>query len=118
MQATMTTTMQSAISGRSMSVKVEDKKLAFAQTLSYNAFKYVGKDGTTAEDAVGQFSKEKTKMMTLTNDMNETFKSISDANKVMTPRTKQREIKRITSNLPEVYNKYFFTQDKDGVKHM
>ena len=36
-----------------MSVKVEDKKLAFAQTLSYNAFKYVGKDGTTAEDAVG-----------------------------------------------------------------
>ena len=63
----------------------------------------------TADDAVGQFSKEKTKMMTLTADMNETFKSISDANKVMTPRTKQREIKRITSNLPEVYNKYFFT---------
>ena len=53
MQATMTTTMQSAISGRSMSVKVEDKKLAFAQTLSYNAFKYVGKDGTTADDGVG-----------------------------------------------------------------
>lgn len=29
----------------------------------------------------------------------------------MTPRTRQREIKRITSNLPEVYNRYFFTED-------
>lgn len=78
--------------------------------MSYNAFKYAGKDDKpNAEDKVGQFSKEKTKMMTLTADMNETFKSISDAAKVMTPRTKQREIKRITSNLPEVYNKYFFT---------
>ena len=31
----------------------------------------------------------------------------------MTPKTKQREIKRITSNLPEVYNRYFFNADKD-----
>lgn len=27
----------------------------------------------------------------------------------MTPKTRQREIKRITSNLPEVYNRYFMT---------
>ena len=50
--------------------------------------------------------------------MKGTFKSISENVKVMTPRTKQREIKKITSNLPEVYNKYFFTVDKDGTKHM
>ena len=50
--------------------------------------------------------------------MKGTFKSISDNVKVMTPRTKQREIKKITSNLPEVYNKYFFTVDQDGTKHM
>ena len=50
--------------------------------------------------------------------MKEAVKSISENVKVMTPRTKQREIKRITSNLPEVYNKYFFTVDKDGTKHM
>ena len=43
--------------------------------------------------------------------MNDTFKSISEKVTVMTPRTKQREVKKITSNLPEVYNKYFFTVD-------
>ena len=42
-----------------------------------------------------------------------TLKSTAVDAKSMTPKTKQREIKRITSNLPEVYNRYFFNAEKD-----
>ena len=105
-----------AQSGRSISVK-HDKKLTFTQTQSHNAFKFgFNQDKTTVDNTSGQFSKEKTKQMNKT--ANDTFKSIGENVKAMTPRTKQREIKRITSNLPEVYNKYFFTVDNDGTKHM
>ena len=36
--------------------------------------------------------------------------------KVIKPKTRQREIKRITSNLPEVYNRYFMTMGPSNTK--
>jgi len=37
----------------------------------------------------------------------------SELNGNLSPERRQKEIKRITSNLPEVYNKYFFTMGAD-----
>jgi hypothetical protein len=37
----------------------------------------------------------------------------SDLGENLSPGERQKEIKRITSNLPEVYNKYFFTMGAD-----
>ena len=44
--------------------------------------------------------------------MRETIRLIDESVKVMTPKTKQREVLRITSNLPEVYSKYFYTANE------
>ena len=66
----------------------------------------------TSDNTSGQFVREKTKPMNLTQDMRETIRLIDESVKVMTPKTKQREVLRITSNLPEVYSKYFYTANE------
>ena len=97
-----------------MSVKPEHK-LAFTQTLSYNRFKHAQKEARMRSDNTsGQFVSEKTRPMNLTQDMRETIRLIDESVKVMTPKTKQREVMRITSNLPEVYSKYFYATDDKG----
>ena len=69
------------------------------------------------DNTSGQFVREKTRPMNLTQDMRETIRLIDESVKVMTPNTKQREVMRITSNLPEVYSKYFYQgEEQDSMQ--